>query len=383
MTEFDVVCVGAGPAGSAAAYELARSGAKVLVIEKESLPRYKTCGGGVVGRAQQHLNLDIAEIAEHTSRRVQVKFWGEDLTFSGTRQEAIISLTMRDRFDLALVLQAVSAGAELRTEAALVGLEFQRNGIRIQTSRGQCTTGWVIGADGATGPTARLAGWSDRPGNVPALEWEVETSQPELLGETRFDFDTVPKGYSWVFPKRDHLSIGAVSMSRGQKGLEAYLHRYLERLGLGGPVRMTRHAYVIPLKPRSQLCRRRVLLTGDAAGLVDPLSAEGISAALLSGRLAAQAVLEAPANEVEVARRYSELMERYLLRDLRVSQRLAGLLYGAPGIRNRLIRGYGQNITERLVDVFTGKTTYGELLDRTASLRPLLDRRQAPSYAAT
>src|SRR4029077_4203440 len=107
----------------------------------------------------------------------------------------------------------------------------------------------------------------------------------------RFDVGTVPYGYAWVFPKTAHLSVGVLTTHRGAINLHGQLEEYLRVIGLA-PQSMERHGFVIPVRPRAgPLARARMLLVGDAAGLADPGTAEGISLAARSGRLAADAII--------------------------------------------------------------------------------------------
>src|SRR5262249_46912492 len=140
-------------------------------------------------------------------------------------------------------------------------------------------------------------GWSALPHLVPALEWEVfltDDGFERLGGTARFDFNFIDNGYAWVFPKRRHLSVGILSMRRRCPDLQAKLEAYLGCVGITQIQKAERHGYLIPVAPRREaLVRGRVLLVGDAAGVVDPITAEGISYAMLSGKLAAAAISDA------------------------------------------------------------------------------------------
>ena len=164
---------------------------------------------------------------------------------------------------------------------------------------------------------------------VPALECECcQESDFERLSRTaRLDFELLPSGYAWVFPKKEHPSIGVLSARRRNARLQESLERYLALLGIHEPEKVERHGYVIPVKPRSgNLMRGRVLLAGDAAGLVDPVTGEGITYAIRSGQLAAQALLECEWDPLRTARRYQSLLEAEVLRELKSARVLAWIL---------------------------------------------------------
>ena len=137
----------------------------------------------------------------------------------------------------------------------------------------------------------------------------------------------------------------------------------LERIGCGPLLAARRHGYVIPSRPRRNgFYRGRVLLAGDAAGLTDPITFEGISHALLSGRIAAQAVLDGDLDPSRSGKAYRAGLAREILPELRLAGALARLLYGPVGLRNRLFRRHGDRMVEAMTEVIAGRRTYREYL---------------------
>jgi len=360
---FDVAVVGSGPAGATAARELAARGLRVALLERETLPRYKTCGGGLVSRAVELLPADVQGVIERNCVTAELHLLDRDMHFRAARTPAFISMTMRDRLDHTLATAAVVSGAELRAPCRVTGLHHERAGIRLDTDRGVVSASFVIAADGAGSDVARLAGWTDGRHLIPALEYEVQVDRATLdrfAGTPRFDVGLVPYGYAWVFPKAAHLSVGVLTAHRGPINLHRHLEEYLRAIRLV-PRAMRRHGFVIPVRPRAgPLARGRVLLTGDAAGLADPLTAEGISPAARSGRLAARAIQEGwetRSDPAWVSETYGTLL-RPMLADLRVARWLARLLYDHPRTRAWLFRRMGQRLVEAITDVFLGVRTY-------------------------
>ncbi|MFQ5503870.1 MAG: geranylgeranyl reductase family protein [Planctomycetota bacterium] len=360
----DVAVVGGGPAGALAAWRLARQGLGTLLIEKQRLPRPKVCGGGVVARAWAELPalprslevlpLDAAEL------------WVEGMGPLGrvARDRPIFHMVMRSDFDQALVDAARGAGARVLDGCSLRSLEARSSGLALGTSRGSFRARFVLAADGASGACARLAGWSEPSGLVPALEAEVAVTSAELerhSGAARFDLRFPKGGYAWSFPKRDHLSLGVLSARRPVPPLKLHLARYLERLGLAKPRRIEIRGYRIPARPRAP-ARQRILLLGDAAGLADPLTLEGITGALASGRLAAEALIDGRLVQGAVERGYRALLSRGIYPELFLSRILARVLHGPAPIVHRLFRRLGQRAAERLVSVFAGESSYRRLL---------------------
>jgi geranylgeranyl reductase family protein len=363
---YDAVVVGAGPAGAAAARHLAHGGARVVLIEKLAPPRYKTCGGGLVGKALAELPAELAFEAERSFTRVELGFLESGLSFRVERPEPIVVMVMRAELDHALVRAAVAAGAEFQPDCAFEGLEERGGEVLVATRRGPLRAALVIAADGALSPVARAAGWRAAPACVPALEGELAVGPDGLTrfaDHARFDFELPAGGYAWVFPKRAHLSVGVVQMHRGPARLKELLAQYLARLGLGAAGPLELHGFLIPLRPRpGGLARGRVLLAGDAAGLADPVTAEGISHALASGRLAAQAALEERAHPERAGAAYERALERTLLPELRAARFLARLVYRHPRLRNAVFRRRGAALCSGMCAVIAGRSTYRALL---------------------
>ncbi|MGH6689394.1 MAG: geranylgeranyl reductase family protein [Gammaproteobacteria bacterium] len=378
MTIHDVVVVGAGPAGACAARVLAEAGARVVLLEKRALPRYKTCGGGVVERALRALPSAVRAAVETAVERpchtADIQFGDAGLRFRAQRPRPVISMVMRDRFDATLTAAAADAGAEVCESRAVRAVSATAERIELDTTGGTVAARFVVAADGAASETARLAGWSAPRAQAPAVEAEVDVSDADfarLAGAARFDFGPILAGYGWVFPKREHLSIGVCTM-RGGVNLNVSLARYLEALGLTRPEHVDKHGFFIPLGPRPEgVVRGRVLLAGDAAALADPVTGEGISAAIESGTSAARAILAGGDDPAAVAVRYDRTLAG-IRREVRIGRVFARLIYDLPRLRHWVFRFHGHALTEAMTSVLMGDRTYAGLLSRARTYAYLL-----------
>ena len=368
---YDVAVIGAGPGGSAAAGGLARRGFSVLILEKAALPRYKTCGGGLLHRVRRQMPDEVAAVVERECHAITLNFLAAKLSYTATRAEPIVSMTMRAELDQVLVRAAQKLGAEL-IESCLVKNVLQREEfVEIATEQQSFRARFVIGADGVHSLTAKTNGWSPLPRLAPALEWELQLSPEDFarFGHTaRFDFDCIDSGYAWVFPKRDHVSVGILGTSRTNQNLPAKLENYLAAIGIAQILKAEKHGYLIPLAPRREpLARGRVLLVGDAAGLADPITAEGISYAWQSGQLAAEVLAVSRLDVSIAAARYQTLLEKDILRDLRAGRFLAKVLYEYPSLRTAAFRWQGRQLTEFVAAVVMGERGYADALKSPAS----------------
>jgi flavin-dependent dehydrogenase len=403
----DVLIVGAGPAGCAAAYDLARAGRRVLLLDRRSFPRHKACACGLTRKTLRVLRYSVEPVIERVCREIVLQEAGPQFA-SGARiadkncevrvrtRDPICATAVREKFDAFCLRQTLAAGASVRKIESIVAVrEFATHiELDIVLESGGTETlraPVLIGADGSNGQMRRLAAGLDRQWSaLPPLEDRphiLESRAAELPDEPAwyargfaleatvpfaalpmklpagdrpldlvFDFAPILGGYGWLFPKGDHINIGvggfvpqkpssvqtdlnaipSESVTRallaeytlGKLGVEldraTNVHVSGQHLGLGG------HAYT----PRG-----RVLLAGDAAGLVDPLTGEGIHSAIVSGQAAAAAILAGNGAEEQVcvAQRYAARL-RPLQDLLAFSQSAAKSFYREPGRGFRVIR---------------------------------------------
>lgn len=364
MNLYDIAVIGSGPSGANAAFELAKSGYKIIIIEKEQLPRYKTCGGGFVFRGRRNLPFDVSSAIEREFFDVDIRFDANKLALKTIRTQPIISMVMRDEFDFLIVSKAKDLGVEVLQGEKLVKLDFKENYATLTTTNQQLNARFIIAADGALSPTAKLAGWAESRLMCPALEYEIKVPEEDferLSTSARFDIDVVPHGYGWSFPKKNHLSVGVGNFAKANSkiSLKENYAAYLKILGIHTVLEEKAHGFIIPISPRADgFVKQNVFLIGDAAGFADPLTAEGISNAIYSGKLVADAISESNLNLNDATLLYQQKLSEKLIPELQLGTKLAAVFYENRKLRNLLLKKFGQQAAEYMTDIFMGDRTY-------------------------
>jgi geranylgeranyl reductase family protein len=295
MGRFDAVVVGAGPAGSTAAYRVASSGASVLLVDKARFPRDKPCGGGLTDRALDQIPFDVSPVVEDAVCTFELGLQYRR-RFERHCDSPLIVMTQRRRLDAFLAEQAARAGAEFRDGAKVAGIQNGANEVALTVDGHSVRAGALIGADGVNGTTAKSVGLGDAHDHAVALEGNVPfeaLSAKRFRGRVLVELGTVPGGYAWVFPKGDHVNVGVGGWLREGPRLRAHLSRVCREYAIPEERIEGVRGYRLPMRRAgSSPASGRTLLVGDAAGLVDPLSGDGLYEAFLSARLAAKAVLD-------------------------------------------------------------------------------------------
>lgn len=291
MTDTDVIVIGAGPAGCAAAYDLARGGLNVLLLDRKTFPRLKPCGGALTVKAVKRLRYSIAPMIKFVARDLEVSLRREKAQKFESRYPIAV-MTEREAFDLFCLDATISVGSEFKRIDDIAAIEEKDTNVAITLKTGEVLTSrYVIGADGANSRTRRLL-TAEIPAQALALEAKVRPKR-NVRPCMRFDFDCIPGGYGWIFPKGDHFNVGLYSQKRGRPiaktELSAYIAHAVGEAEVGQMVGFPLCVGGI----RPLLRNDRVFLIGDAAGLAEPLLGEGIHNAIKSGQMAAKAILSA------------------------------------------------------------------------------------------
>jgi geranylgeranyl reductase family protein len=305
VSSFDVAIVGGGPAGSTAAYRLARAGARVLVVDKARFPRDKPCGGGVTGRAARLLPFSIDPVVEDVVERLDVSLAYRH-RFVRRAREPLAAMTQRRRLDHFLLQQAAAAGADVRDGVKVS--DVRSDGLTVDGE--EVRTRIVLGADGCNGTAARALGLGGDIVHGVALEANFPYDR-RFAGAMAVEIAAVHGGYAWVFPKGDHVNLGVGGNESEGPHLREHLRRLCEEYGIDPGDARDMRGYRLPMRrPSSRLARGTAAVIGDAAGLVDPFSGDGMYEAFHSSQLVAEAVLDVLAGRAETLEPYEEAVAR-------------------------------------------------------------------------
>jgi geranylgeranyl reductase family protein len=291
VERFDVAIVGAGPAGSTAAYRLARARARVLLIDKARFPRDKPCGGGLTMRAVRQLPFSVEPVVEDRITRARCRLrYGPVMERESSR--VLCLMTQRRKLDAFMVERAVEAGATFR-DGVRAAVDSES---RLSVDGESIEVDALIGADGANGMTARTLGLGGAIVNGVALEGNLpyeDLPEGDWRGSLLLELATVPGGYGWIFPKGDHVNVGVGGWGEEGPNLRRHLRVLCEQHGIELRRLTDVRGHRLPMRrPATVLARGRALVAGDAAGVLDPVSGDGIYEALVTSRLAAEHVLD-------------------------------------------------------------------------------------------
>ena len=368
QTLYDVAIVGTGPAGCLLAYELARAGWAVLLLEKKRLPRYKTCGGGLTQRARGLIPFDIENVIEDRAHTIRLRV-DYQTAFTQAQPSPAVHLVMRDRLDDCLAQHAVANGAVLLDQTRFLSLSGPPGNLTIQTSAGSFRARVIVGADGVHSRVARVMQLPIKYRLMPALEAELIVPPATLsrfAGTIYFDFGVTPGGYAWLFPKKNHLSAGILARRRSAKQLKPHFFQYLTKNGLRREtdIRSLR-LHSIPCRPdcRNRYADQRGLIVGDGTGLVDPVTGEGIYYALKSACIAAVAIKMHLKRRQPLTHHYNRDIKMEIESEILRADILARILYSFPAFSNRVLKNYGAKIGAKHMAVYLGAMTYRQLFN--------------------
>ncbi len=357
-SQCDILIVGAGPSGTAAAITAVRQGLKVVIIDKATFPRDKCCGDGLTTLALRELEKLGFDPTTVPSWRDIDAAWlrspsGREVRLPMPNNGKFAAVTPRIELDNALVVQARTEGVHIVENCTYESLSVNTEGVQVTASHDgnakTITAAWLIAADGMWSPIRKSLGLSE---SGYLGEWHAfrqYASNVTGVANERlivwFEEDLLP-GYAWSFPlPNNRVNIGFGVLRDGKRRIQDMKEVWTDLLqrphiveALGSDfVLEDRHtAWPIPARIDEAVTGSgRVLFVGDAAMATDTLTGEGIGQALLSGSLAAEAIIQGGL-PVEVRTTYAQSVRHHLLADHRMSQRLSKILARRRGARGAI-----------------------------------------------
>ena len=366
----DVIVVGAGAAGTASAYHLAARGHRVLILEAQSMPRRKPCGGGMAASVQRWFPFDLSPAADQVIEQVRFTWCLDDPVTAVLPGDSPFWIVQRSRLDQFIAEQAVAAGAELVDAASVEMMERDGDGWTVTAGGHRYSGRAVVVADGSKSRFAsQLALGNPKPrfASAVAVEVAAEVSEPNTA---RFEFGLVKHGFCWAFPRQGGYSIGVGSfIGNTDVDADAVLAQLLPSLGLAtdageriqSPLRVWDGHY--PLHNTAG-----AVAVGDAASLCDPFLAEGLRPALLSGLRSAEALdrylaADDTRQAGEALAGYSLAMRQQWGESMAWGRRIAQVFYRVPKV------GYQIGIKrptapQRIAQILSGEMGYGDIAQR-------------------
>ena len=360
---YDCIIVGAGPAGSSAAYHLAKQGRSVLLLDKASLPRYKPCTGALSPIVAQWFDFDFEPAIARKIRRVRYTWKLADEITSELDTQDPIWLVKRDVFDFFLAKQALGKGASLKDNTAVTGVEFEEGNWLVKTAAGTLQGRYLIAADGAEGPLSNWLGF--KPHKLKhAVTFEIATDNAIAAKDAlNFEFGLLKNGCLWCFPRQQGYTIAAATfLGSGPEDYQTELRQYALTFGASySQGQIYPHALKL-WDGNRPLHTQQAVVVGEAAAIVDPLTAEGIRHGLYSGMKAAEAIHAALQGDSHALAGYTQAMHEWG-NNMQWAQRIAQVFFRVPGI------GYRVGIkrptaTTRMGQLLAGDIQYSDIANR-------------------
>jgi geranylgeranyl reductase family protein len=338
-SRYDVIISGAGPSGSLLGYFLSREGINTLIIEKQEFPRYKICAGGLQHRTLELIPFDIMETIHMSIHGILFTYRGRD-GFARRHPEPVIHTVDRKEFDTFLAQKAWENGCTMRFSEKVEDYENEKDGLRVSTDKNIFRSKILVGADGIRGTVHRRLTKGCKIFKILGYETEKQASPQEkekYNDAVGLDFGGTRKGYVWAFPKRDIISYGIGGPFSTAAPMKKYFEQYLN--GSGGNDNAEIMAQSIPVRTEdTPLCGNRVLAVGDAAGLGDGFTGEGIYNALRSSHIAVGSIRDALSSSEYGFEDYDSRIRDEIYQDIKISLSFSRIFFSYPLFFYKLLK---------------------------------------------
>ena len=350
---YDVVVVGLGPAGSILSKILAEKGLKVLALEKKIHPRVKPCAGCISQRIDRIFDLSALDVVEGSIRGATLSYLGKE-SITQYSSETLAYMVKRECFDQKLVQKAESAGAEILQNVPVKGVTRDNGLIDVHSAAGTFRAKMVAGADGSLSVVRRCLMPDNQSWQYVTLERRIDNGDAalSLYDRVHIDLGSVPFGYGWIFPHANAVSAGLAVLLKKKRAFGKRFSAFLRNMNLETAAsqsdgRTLAHPIVSFAGSRPTVAVPGAILLGDAAGLTDPLTGEGIYFAVYSAQLAAAAIFDVLHGRPEALSQYEQRMDEEFYSEFRHAAWATRWIYRFP---KYFVRKVGRH--PEIMDVF-------------------------------
>jgi len=374
ISEYDVIVVGGGPAGSTSAFLLSKAGYEVLLVDKAKFPRKKLCGGLITEKTlnliQDIFDFSLDElkndnVIDYVSDSYQIYFENKQITKN--HLEGKFHLIKRDVYDNYLLQTVKQKGVEVLENTKVTDVDFKNNIIKTEKDK-EFRSDYIIAADGVNSVIKnkilmeRNLKNNSYIVNNKAMTIETEVTKEKLpfdLDGPIIYFGVINWGYGWVFPKRDTAVIGLGGLVNQNKDLKEIFKEYLKLLQLDKyPLKVKGW----PLPFGNYLDRpsyKNAFLIGDAANLVDPLTGEGLCYAHKSAQIVSQVIIENQKDTQMIPNLYNERINEEIINKLKKAKIYRSILWSSPKMLYRILVSFGAKyFHKRITNIIQGYSVF-------------------------
>lgn len=355
---YDAIIIGAGPAGATLARKLSKDGYSVLLIEKCKLPKYKACGGGITGRCYKLIDLDIGELIEDITYKLEFIFDNKN-SITIESKEPVIYQVDRMKFDHYLTIKAVESGTELHTEEKFNDFEYVDDYVLVKTNKSIYKGRILVGADGINSIVARKAGIVNGKKGI-ALEAEIYSDKSfiaEKSGKVCVDFSVIKGGYGWIFPKENRLAVGVGTFNNKAVDIKEKLNGFINKfIDSKVKIEVYGHPLAYPNGENGKYNNERVILIGDAMMLADPFTGEGIYNAVLTANIAYEVISSKIEGNVEL-NEFTKKINSEIIPDIMWAYKLSLFAYNNMPLIYQAVKLFPSTLAY-FIDMMNGNDNY-------------------------
>lgn len=359
---YDIIIVGAGPSGSSSGRAAGKAGLKTLLIEKETFPRYKPCGGGLSEYARSFLDFSIPRnIQEGDIFGIRIHYKGKVVEIH--KKNRFASLVTRSAFDDLLLKKAKETGIQVKMGEKVLDLTERSDSVTVNTNKKEYKSKFVIIAEGSQGKLKYNIRKRDKNNEYGiCMVTEIPRDNKETGNKVQksmdLHFDITKMGYGWVFPLNNYYSVGIGGVLKYLPHPKKEMLRFLDSNNFENNNKLKGH--LIPGGGfRRKTIGTRVILTGDAAGFVDIFAGEGLAYAIRSGQLAVKTIENVLIAHEDLNKicQYEKLCEQEFGDNLKFSLFFTRLIHSFPSISfNIMLKN--DEIIDKYLDILANNLTY-------------------------